>query len=93
MPAIRPLFSEQFRTDERGSAGAASGCASCHRENFAGSKVAARIAGQREQYIAKALHDCKSGVRSGGSAAAMAEVAVPLSDSEISALTHYLARR
>jgi 3-deoxy-7-phosphoheptulonate synthase len=51
----------------------------------------ARIAGQREEYLVKALHDYKSGVRSGGAQAAMADVAYPLSDEEITALAHYLA--
>jgi len=78
---------------EAGKKVAAAGrCASCHGENFAGSKAAARIAGQHEEYITKALHDYKSGVRSGGGVAAMAEVAYPLSDDEIAALAHYLAR-
>jgi cytochrome c553 len=66
-------------------------CASCHTDNFAGTKGVARIAGQREEYLVKALHDYKSGVRSGGSMAAMADVAYPLSDEEITALAHYLA--
>jgi cytochrome c553 len=65
--------------------------ASCHSDNFAGTKAVARIAGQREEYLLKALHDYKSGVRSGGGMAAMAEVAYPLSDEEIEALAHYLA--
>ena len=39
----------------------------------------------------KALHDYKSGVRSGGAGAAMADVAYPLSEEEITALAHYLA--
>ncbi len=66
-------------------------CASCHNDNFAGSKAVARIAGQREDYLLKALHDYKSGARSGGAMAAMAEVAYPLSEEEITALAHYLA--
>ena len=66
-------------------------CAACHTDNYAGSKAAARLAGQREDYLAKALRDYKSGVRSGGGQAAMAEVAHPLSDEEIDALAHYLA--
>jgi cytochrome c553 len=66
-------------------------CASCHTDNFAGTKAVARIAGQREEYLVKALHDYKSGVRSGGGQAAMAEVAYPLSEEEITALAHYLA--
>jgi cytochrome c553 len=66
-------------------------CASCHADSFAGTKAVARIAGQREEYLLKALHDYKSGVRSGGGQAAMADVAYPLSDEEITALAHYLA--
>ena len=66
-------------------------CASCHTDTFAGTKAVARIAGQREEYLLKALRDYKSGVRSGGGMAAMAEVAYPLSEEEIAALAHYLA--
>jgi cytochrome c553 len=39
----------------------------------------------------KALRDYKSGVRSGGGQAAMADVAYPLHEEEITALAHYLA--
>jgi cytochrome c553 len=66
-------------------------CASCHTDTYAGTKAVARVAGQREEYLLKALHDYKSGVRSGGGMAAMAEVAFPLSEEEITALAHYLA--
>jgi cytochrome c553 len=66
-------------------------CASCHTDSYAGTKAVARIAGQREDYLLKALHDYKEGVRSGGGGAAMAEVAYPLSEEEITALAHYLA--
>ena len=66
-------------------------CASCHTDSFAGTKAVARLSGQREEYLVKALHDYKSGVRSGGAGAAMSDVAYPLSDEEITALAHYLA--
>jgi cytochrome c553 len=66
-------------------------CASCHTDSYAGTKAVARLAGQREEYLVKALHDYKSGARSGGAGAAMADVAYPLSDEEIEALAHYLA--
>ena len=66
-------------------------CASCHTDTYAGTKAVARIAGQREEYLLKALRDYKSGVRSGGGQAAMADVAYPLSQEEIEALAHYLA--
>jgi len=65
-------------------------CASCHLDNYAGTKGVARLAGQREDYLLKALRDYKGGLRSGGQAA-MAEVAFPLHDEEIVALAHYLA--
>jgi cytochrome c553 len=66
-------------------------CASCHTDSFAGTKAVARIAGQREEYLLKALHDYKAGQRVGGGQAAMADVAYPLSEEEITALAHYLA--
>src|SRR3954464_1345826 len=66
-------------------------CASCHTDSYAGTKAVARVAGQREEYLVKALHDYKSGLRSGGGMAAMADVAYPLHEEEIEALAHYLA--
>ena len=66
-------------------------CASCHTDSYAGTKAVARVAGQRQEYLLKALHDYKSGVRAGGGMAAMADVAYPLSEDEIEALAHYLA--
>ena len=66
-------------------------CASCHTDSYAGTKAVARVAGQREEYLLKALHDYKAGLRSGGGQAAMADVAYPLSEEEIEALAHYLA--
>ena len=66
-------------------------CASCHTDTYAGTKAVARVAGQREEYLVKALRDYKTSVRSGGAMAAMADVAFPLSEEEIEALAHYLA--
>ena len=66
-------------------------CANCHTDSFAGTAAVARIAGQREEYLLKSLHDYKTSVRSGGGMAAMADVAYPLSEEEIEALAHYLA--
>jgi cytochrome c553 len=66
-------------------------CASCHTDSFAGTKAVARLAGQREEYLVKALHDYKSSQRVGGGGAAMADVAYHMSDEEITAVAHYLA--
>lgn len=66
-------------------------CASCHTDSYAGVKATARLAGQREEYLAKALRDFKTGARTGGGVAAMADVAYALNDEEITALAHYLS--
>jgi cytochrome c553 len=66
-------------------------CASCHTDSFAGTKAVARLAGQREEYLVKALRDYKSSQRVGGGGAAMADVAYHMSDEEITAVSHYLA--
>jgi len=66
-------------------------CASCHTDSFAGTKGVARLTGQREEYLTKALRDYKSGARFGGTGGAMTDVAYPLNDEEIVALAHYLA--
>src|SRR5690349_4310344 len=92
LPPPKPAEDKDPDRSKKGAQAAAGRrCASCHSDNYAGSKAAARLAGQREDYLAKALRDYKSGVRSGGGQAAMAEVAHPLSEEEIDALAHYLA--
>ena len=66
-------------------------CGSCHSDTFAGTKAVAGLAGQREEYLAKALHDYKSNLGVGNGVAAMADVTYSLSKEEITALAHYLA--
>jgi cytochrome c553 len=66
-------------------------CASCHGDDFAGTKAVARLAGQREDYLAKTLHDYKSSARNGGPQGVMSDVAYSLSNEEITALSHFLA--
>jgi cytochrome c553 len=68
-------------------------CASCHTDDFSGTRAVARLSAQREEYLLKALRDYKSGHRGGGGQAVMADVAYPLSEEEIEALAHYLAHR
>jgi cytochrome c553 len=92
MPPKDPTPDDDPDLSKKGAQAAAGRrCASCHTDSYAGTKAVARIAGQREDYLLKALHDYKSGVRSGGGGAAMADVAYPLSEEEITALAHYLA--
>jgi cytochrome c553 len=90
-PPQGPKDNDPDLSEKGKQAAAGRRCASCHTDTYAGTKAVARIAGQREDYLVKALHDYKSSARSGGGMAAMAEVAYPLSDEEITALAHYLA--
>ena len=90
-PAPKPPDDDPDLSAKGAQAAAGRRCGLCHGDNYAGTKGVARLAGQREEYLAKALHDFKSGARSGGGRAAMADAAFPLSEEEIEALAHYLA--
>jgi cytochrome c553 len=65
-------------------------CQSCHGAGYAGVGPAARLAGQREDVMLKALRDFKSGARVGAGVASMADVTYDLTDSDMRALAHYL---
>ena len=67
-------------------------CGICHLADFSGQKHIPRLAGQREEYLLaemKAYHDNK---RKGGDTI-MAATLYGVSDAEIAALAHFLARR
>ena len=66
-------------------------CRTCHADRLEGKKVTARLAGQREDVLLKALRDFKSGVRVGVGVATMADVVYPLNDHDMQALSHYMA--
>jgi len=68
-------------------------CKSCHSEDYNGFRAAARLSGQREDVMAKALHEFKSGVRVGSGVASMADVTFELSDADMQALAHFMASR
>lgn len=93
LPPPKPAAPDDNPDLSKKGAQAAAGrrCASCHTDTYAGTKAVARLAGQREEYLVKALNEYKSGVRTGGAGAAMTDVAYPLSEEEITALAHYLA--
>jgi cytochrome c553 len=66
-------------------------CNSCHGDSFTGIQAAPRLAWQREEYLAKALSDYRSGARPSSAGAVMTEIAAGLSEPEMEALAHYLA--
>ncbi|WFU17012.1 c-type cytochrome [Bradyrhizobium sp. CB3481] len=92
LPPPKPRDDDDPELSKKGAQAAVGRrCASCHTDSYAGTKGVARLAGQREEYLVKALRDYKTSVRAGGAMAAMADVAFPLSEEEIEALAHYLA--
>jgi len=68
-------------------------CDSCHKADFSGQGESARLAGQRPEYIKKALFDYRTGVRRGRGMGAMIEVSVTLHEQEIDMIAAYLARK
>ena len=66
-------------------------CSSCHNPDFSGREQMPRLAGQREDYLLKALRDYKSAQRPGYDAT-MDEVIRPVTEQDIVDLAHYLAR-
>jgi len=68
-------------------------CKSCHADDYNGFRAAARLSGQREDVLVKALQDFKSGKRIGSGVASMADVTYELSDADMVALSHYMATR
>ncbi len=65
-------------------------CGSCHLPDYSGREQMPRLAGQREDYLLKALRDYKAGERPGLDGR-MTEVLYHLSDQDLQALSHYLA--
>jgi len=66
-------------------------CNFCHAPNFAGQEQIPRLAGQREDYLLKALRDYKPGARPGYEPT-MANVVQPMKDEDFVELAYYLAR-
>jgi cytochrome c553 len=67
-------------------------CNSCHTVDFRGQQATARLAGQREEVLRKALEDYRSGARRGTGIAAMPEAVFGLTDQDFAILAHYLSR-
>jgi cytochrome c553 len=68
-------------------------CRSCHSEDYNGFRAAARLSGQREDVLLKALRDFKSGKRVGSGVASMADATFELNDADMQALSRYFAAR
>lgn len=66
-------------------------CTGCHGKAFDGHNNVPRVAHQREDYLAKALKDYRSGKRIGYGTAIMPETVSGLSDAQLDDVAHYLA--
>jgi cytochrome c553 len=71
---------------------AALGCGSCHRPDYAGQSQIPRLAAQREQYLVSEMLAYRDNKRQGGDTI-MAAALYGVSDADIRALAHYLARQ
>jgi cytochrome c553 len=67
-------------------------CNFCHNRNYSGAENVPRLAGQREDYLAKALSEYKNNTRRGYDAS-MADVLYPVSDEQLTDLAYFLARQ
>jgi cytochrome c553 len=66
-------------------------CDSCHNADFSGRDNVPRLAGQREDYLAKTMREYKDNSRHGYDGT-MAEVLQPVTPEEIADLAYFLAR-
>ncbi|MGE5303563.1 MAG: c-type cytochrome [Alphaproteobacteria bacterium] len=66
-------------------------CNFCHQRDYSGEDNVPRIAGQREDYLVKALQEYKNNTRRGYDAG-MADVLYPISDEQIRDLAYFLSR-
>jgi cytochrome c553 len=90
-PPKPPVSAPDALAQTGGKLAAQDRCRSCHGEDYSGLGPAARLAGQREDVLLKALRDFKSGARVGSGIASMGEVVYALNDSDMQALAHYMA--
>jgi cytochrome c553 len=66
-------------------------CNFCHNQDYSGEQNVPRLAGQREDYLVKAMREYKNNTRRGYDAS-MADVLYPISDEQILDLAYFLAR-
>ena len=66
-------------------------CNPCHNTDFAGRDNIPRILNQREDYLAKTMHEYKNNSRHGYDAT-MADVLQPVTEEQIADLAYYIAR-
>ena len=92
LPPAEPLAGQDNSGAAEGERLAqANHCASCHLATYAGQNQMPRLAGQREDYLLKAMKDFRDGKRPGFDGT-MTEVLHGLPDRDLAALAHYLSQ-
>jgi cytochrome c553 len=79
------------RMDKARMLAARNRCNFCHQENFQGEQNVPRLAGQREDYLLKALRGYKDNSRRGYDAS-MSEVVYTMKDEDFVEIAYFLAR-
>lgn len=88
-PSAAPADTARARSGER--IAAANHCGSCHLPDFTGREQMPRLAGQREDYLVKAMQDYRDARRSGFDGM-MTSVLRGYTDRQIADLAHYFSR-
>jgi cytochrome c553 len=89
-PDRRPRDADLFAAGEKLSA--AMNCGTCHLPTFAGRSNIPRIAGQREDFLARTLREYRDNMRVGADTQ-MNGAMFGVTDQAIAALAHFLAHR
>jgi cytochrome c553 len=74
-----------------GAEGRSVPCATCHGPELKGTDIIPPIVGRSPSYLARQIHDVRTGARAGANAAQMKPVVEKLTESDIAAITAYLA--
>lgn len=89
-PAPRANVTEPQRMARGAALAQQHRCAACHGVDYAGGQQVARLAHQREDYLAKALTEFRSGKRLGYTSA-MSETLIGIQPEALQDVAHYLA--
>ena len=90
-PSTPPATTDRARFAKGRKLAQSQKCDTCHRPNFAGENRTARLAGQREDYLLKAMNDFKTGERVGVGDIMPGKLSNAISG-DLEAIAYYLAR-
>jgi cytochrome c553 len=76
---------------QTGAEGRSIPCTTCHGPELKGNDTIPPIVGRSPSYLARQIHDIRAGARAGPNASQMRPVVEKLTDSDIVAITAYLA--